>query len=256
MLPGLAYAQTHPAVHPALEWLAYFVGARLYWRARRRDPLPLARSGQFLLLAAGIAGAALGAIGLHLLDHAPALATATPAALAGKSVLGALLGGTLGSELAKRVLGYHRPTGDAWVDALAAGLVIGRLGCQSAGTWDQTYGAPLTVGLQSLAPWLGWDYGDGIARYPTGLIEIALVGLAWAWARRRAGRARPGVAFDRFVLAYCVARVLIEFLKPPFGAAAPGLPPTPLVAGLTAIQWAALAGSAWMTHRLLRRTGD
>jgi hypothetical protein len=41
-------------------------------------------------------------------------------------------------------------------------------------------------------------------------------------------------------------RVLIEFLKPPFGAAASGAIAVDRFAGLTAIQWVGIAGAAWM----------
>jgi hypothetical protein len=56
--------------------------------------------------------------------------------------------------------------------------------------------------------------------------------------------------FNAFLLAYCLLRFLIEFLKPPFGAAAPGAVPIDRLAGLTAIQWTGLAGAAWMGVRM------
>jgi hypothetical protein len=56
--------------------------------------------------------------------------------------------------------------------------------------------------------------------------------------------------FNAFLLSYCLLRFLIEFLKPPFGAAAPSAIPIDRFAGLTAIQWTGIAGAAWMGLRL------
>ena len=241
---ALAYAQQTPLVHAAIEWLAYAAGARVYARARRALPLGIDRSRQLLLLACTVAGAALGSVALHFAASFSTL-SGLPLTrwIAGKSVLGGFLGGTLGTELGKRLTGVATPTGDAWVPALVTGLAIGRLGCQLSGTWDMTYGSPTGVAV-------GWDYGDGIARYPTGFIEIAAVlGIGW-WLGRAVARP-PGARFDLFLLSYSALRFLIEFLKPPYGpAAGPAAIAVERVAGLTAIQWAALAGILWMACRL------
>jgi len=241
----LADVQAQPAIHALIEWLAYFAAARVYFRARQREPLPLPLATQGLLLGCALFGAALGAIGLHDLACWSSLPR-HPAStwIAGKSVLGGLLGGTVGTELGKRWVGYATPTGDAWVPALAVGLIIGRLGCQLAGPWDMTYGVPTGLGL-------GWNYGDGVPRYPTALIELLAVGGLYA-AVRAARPGPPGQRFNRFLLGYCGLRVALEFLKPPYGAAAYGAASAVgRIAGLTAIQWAALAGGVWMTARLI-----
>lgn len=223
--------------HQALELLGYVVGARLYWREARTWPRPSLAGQRLALLAGAVFGAFVGSKLLHVAEHGPALMAANDPALwwAGKSVLGGFIGGTLGVEFAKRAVGWSSSTGDAWVTALAAGLLIGRLGCQLSGPWDQTYGIP------THAAW-GWDYGDGVLRHPTALYEILLVGLLWATLRRFDRQARPGAAFAAFLLGYCVIRFGLEFLKPPFGRAIAGTLPTALYGPLTAIQWTALAG--------------
>ncbi len=242
-IPRLNYAQSTPAVHAILEWLAYFAGARVYLRQRRRTPIDVPHLDRLLLFACTLFGAAAGAIGLHIAESWSWL-SAQPISqwISGKSVLGGMLGGTIGTEIGKRAIGWWSSTGDAWVPALVVGLVIGRVGCQLSGTWDMTYGSPTG------AAW-GWDYGDGVPRYPTALIELLAVVAIWAALRVRTWP-RPGRMFNAFVLSYCVLRFLIEFLKPPFGAAAPGAIPIDLFAGLTAIQWTALAGAAWMGLRM------
>jgi prolipoprotein diacylglyceryltransferase len=237
------YTQSSPFVHVMLEWLAYFVGARVYFHRRRRDPIGLPRIDQMLLLACTLFGAAAGAVGLHIAESWSWISTQPISHwISGKSVLGGLLGGTIGTELGKRGVGWNSSTGDAWVPALVIGLVIGRIGCQLSGTWDMTYGSPTGTA------W-GWDYGDGVPRYPTALIELLAVAAIWAGLRARAW-SRPGQMFNAFLLAYCLLRFLIEFLKPPFGAAAPGAVPIDRLAGLTAIQWTGLAGAAWMGVRM------
>lgn len=240
------------SAHVLLEAVAYFVAARTYWAVARTQPRPARASDRWLLVACAIAGAAVGSKALHVLEHLPTLLRQGTLAdwLGGKSVLGGFIGGTLAVEAGKRAIGWRASTGDAWVPALAVGLMIGRLGCQLSGLWDQTYGTP--TGL----PW-GWDYGDGVPRHPVALYEIALVALAWLGV----SRLRPvpsGARFASFLAAYCAIRLLLEFFKPPFGpATAAELATTLPVAryvGLTAIQWTALAGLAgylaMLRHRL------
>jgi len=240
----LAFAQSTPLVHAGLEWLAYFLGARTYFYHRRADPILLSRTDQIFLLACTVFAAAGGAVCLHIVQSWSWVAQQPVQSwISGKSLLGGLLGGTLGAEVAKRLLHWKASTGDAWVPALVLGIVIGRIGCQLSGTWDLTYGAPTGES------W-GWDYGDGIARYPTALLEI--LGVLALWAGLCARRwSRPGQRFNTFLLGYCVLRFGIDFLKPPFGAeTATGTVPMDLYGGLTAIQWTALAGACWMIHRL------
>ncbi len=138
----LHLTQTQPLVHAAIDWAAYATAGRVYLYERQRAPIARSRLDQGLLLGATIFGAALGAIGLHLLEIALAIGSRPLPEVLGKSILGGLLGGTLGTEIAKRAIHWPHSTGDAWVPALVAGLAIGRLGCQLAGTWDQTYGSP------------------------------------------------------------------------------------------------------------------
>lgn len=243
-------------VHFALELLAYFIGAQIYWRASRHDlkPPPIDR---WLLIGAAIFGAMVGSKLLHVLEHLPHLIEKQNAELwlAGKSVLGGFLGGTLGVEIAKKITGWKTSTGDAWVPALTTGLIIGRIGCQLSGTWDQTYGTPTTL------PW-AWDYGDGdgVGRHPTGLYEIVFVIAAFfviRFIRYNNTRLKqfPGASFALFMLCYCLIRFGLEWLKPPFGAAAADTLPVPvaLYGGISAIQWAALVGITWYFFLLKKR---
>ena len=233
--------------HLVLELLAYTVGARVYWRYARDMPQP-PLVDRILLLGSAIFGAMLGSKLLHVLEHLPTLLLQNEWKLwlGGKSVLGGFIGGTLGVEITKKAIGWKKTTGDPWVPALAVGLIIGRLGCQLSGTWDQTYGIPTTL------PW-AWNYGDGIGRHPTGFYEMILVGIAYGLTRFPAIQNRQGAAFAFFLMLYCAIRFGLEWLKPPFGLSAEGTLEVALYAHLTAIQWAACAGFAWYAGLLKLR---
>jgi phosphatidylglycerol---prolipoprotein diacylglyceryl transferase len=228
-----------PAAHIILEIAAYFIGANVFWRLARNEPQP-PFADRLLLLGGAVFGALIGSKLLHMMEHLPYLLARNelPLWIGGKSVLGGFLGGTLGVELVKKSIGWTTPTGDPWVPAITVGLIVGRLGCQLSGTWDQTYGAPTTL------PW-AWDYGDGVGRHPTALYEMMLVTLAFGATRMAKLHQHRGAPFAVFLFFYCAIRFGIEWLKPPFGNAAAGSLPVALYANLTAIQWTALFGMAW-----------
>lgn len=224
-------------VHTIFEVLAYAIGFRVFlWQRRRAAPGAFreGNSDSVVVIAAGaIIGAALGAKLSYWLDDPLTAFAQFPDwrhLLAGKSIIGALLGGVLGVELAKRIAGIKVSSGDAFVLPLTLGMCIGRIGCFLAGLPDHTYGTPTSL------PW-GVDFGDGIPRHPTQLYEIAflLVQFAVIHARRKQFL-RPGDRFRAFMVGYLVFRLLVEFIKPVFYA-------YPL--GLSGLQWLCIAGLAY-----------
>jgi len=232
----------HP--HIVLEGLGYFIGARVYFLLRRRSPqaaLPLEKN--LWLLVGCVFGAWLGSKALAWAES-PAfywsLRHDPRALLGGKTIVGGLLGGWAGVELAKRFLRLQRSTGDLFVYPLAIGTAIGRVGCFLTGLPDRTYGIATTL------PW-GVDFGDGVRRHPTQLYESIFVLLLaftlWLTTRRRALPA--GVLFRLYLAAYLGFRFCIEFLKPREF----------LLPHLSAIQLASLGGAllaALGISRLLR----
>jgi prolipoprotein diacylglyceryltransferase len=233
-------ASLHP--HLVLESLGYFVGARIYFIQRRRSgeaALPLETN--LWLLVGCIFGAWTGSKLLAWVES-PQLylevARTNPAALlGGKTIVGGLLGGWAGIELAKKRLGIARSTGDLFVWPLALGTAIGRVGCFLTGLSDHTYGITTTL------PW-GVDFGDHLARHPTQLYESLFV-LLLASGLHVATRGRhlaEGSRFRLYFAGYFLFRFAIEFLKPR---------ETPVL-GLSAIQLASLAG-ATLTVFSLRR---
>jgi phosphatidylglycerol---prolipoprotein diacylglyceryl transferase len=138
----------HP--HVVFEALAYFIGFRIYLRQRRRRGDVIADGTRWSIIAAAIAGAAIGSKVLywfedpvgtwqHLRD--PVFL------LQGKTIVGALIGGLIGVEATKFVLGVRESTGDLFAVPLAIGAALGRIGCFLTGLSDRTYG------VQTNLPW-------------------------------------------------------------------------------------------------------
>lgn len=221
----------HP--HLVFDVLSLFVGTQLFWWLRRRVPQGRRWStDQTLSLAAGcIIGAFLGAKLIVLLED-PAFTLRywrEPAFWAGgKSIVGALLGGLVGVELAKKLEGVRESTGDAFVLPLCVGLAVGRVGCFLSGLEDDTYGT-----LTAL-PW-GIDLGDG-PRHPTPLYEIAFaLGFAAALPAIRRRQVEAGDSFRLFMVAYFAFRFVEEFVR---------VSPRPYL-GLTVYQVACALGLAY-----------
>jgi phosphatidylglycerol:prolipoprotein diacylglycerol transferase len=151
----------------------------LWTRVARRD-----RRLPFIYLAA-LAGAFIGAKVvyffaegfLHLGTRDMWLQLAT-----GKSILGGLLGGYAGVELAKHVMGYQQVTGDWFALVAPVGIMFGRVGC--------------------------WVHGccQGVACQP-----------AWYTVSDRTGLRKtkrlPGQHFHLYLIGYGGFRFFHEFLR-------------------------------------------
>jgi phosphatidylglycerol:prolipoprotein diacylglycerol transferase len=197
--------------HVILEMLAYVVGFRLYVVLRRKwgDPIPTAT--RWSVLAGAAVGAALGSKLLAWLERpAETLAHLSDPAylMGGKSIVGGLLGGLIGVEIAKKIGGESRSTGDLFVVPLCLAIAVGRIGCFLAGLVDETYGVATTL------PW-GVDFGDGLRRHPTQLYEIVALGLiAWWAASRHKALPRRGDLFRGFMALYLAFRLAVDCIKP------------------------------------------
>lgn len=229
-------------VHLLCEVLAYTFGFRLYTHLRAGAADRLSNPQRQWVFVGAAAGALLGSRLLGLLEH-PELLAHPPGGwlyyLTNKTIVGGFLGGLIGVELTKKRLGVTASSGDLMVFPILLGLSIGRLGCFFSGLEDGTYGTATTL------PW-GINFGDGVRRHPTNLYEIlflaALALLLWLLERR--GPLADGQRFQLFLSGYLLFRLLVEFIKPT--AALPGL-------GLTAIQWACVAGLGYYAWVWVRR---
>jgi prolipoprotein diacylglyceryltransferase len=228
-------------VHAVFEYAGISLGALLYRRQRAAAGQgALTQSGTFAVIAGLLIGAAIGNKFVFLIERPDVWRTmlaGQPAAL-GQSIVGGLLGGLVGVELAKFFTGQTRSMGDLMVWPLACGIALGRMGCLLAGLHDDTYGNATAL------PW-GVDFGDGIRRHPTQAYDmVAVLGLAWA-VHGRFGR-RPGLAFKLFLAGYLAWRWFIDGFKPV---------PQPYAFGWSGIQWvcalalAAYAPVVWRAWR-------
>ena len=196
-------------VHTAFDLLGWLVAGLIGFLVGRFGLLghmpkrsPFTDPGYFIALGSGgLSGAILiGSLNLNL---------AGTFAL-GHSIAGGIVGGIVGVELYKGLIGISGSTGRAFVAPLAAGIAVGRFGCFFAGLPDFTYGIPTTL------PW-AYDFGDGIPRHPVQLYEsgamlVFLVIYLGAVARGSSLFLRDG--FYLFVAYYGAQRFLWEFLKP------------------------------------------
>ncbi|MEA2708041.1 MAG: phosphatidylglycerol---prolipoprotein diacylglyceryl transferase [Phycisphaerales bacterium] len=234
--------RTLPA-HLVFEILAYTAGFQLYLFLRRRHPradVPFEQTAWILV--GCVFGALIGSKILAWVESPIEYWNARGSAgawIGGKTIVGGLLGGWIGVEIAKRKLDVKNSTGDAFVFPLILGTAIGRIGCFLTGLADHTHGVPTTL------PW-AVNFGDG-PRHPTQLYEIAfLILLAVALLLRASRPHFNGELFRLFMLGYLTFRFAIEFIKPRY---APWL-------SLSAIQVACLVGVIACAASLSRRVGD
>jgi phosphatidylglycerol---prolipoprotein diacylglyceryl transferase len=233
----LVHLTSHPALHTIFEALGYTAGYQLYRRNRKATGDFLHDEQRWIVIAAAAIGGLIGSRILGLLEQIPLnqFTWHTLLLSGGKTIVGGLLGGWIGVELAKRIRGIHSRTGDLFAVPLCIGIAVGRIGCLLAGLADDTYGTPTTL------PW-AIDFGDGIPRHPTQLYEIVFL-LALALCLRRYNQ-RPhpeGTTFRLFLVAYLAWRFIIDFIKP-----------QPLHYGLNLIQWACLIGLLALLPDLMR----
>lgn len=195
--------------------------AVLWGRRYRKEPeLPIVFVG-------GIVGAFLGAKLVFLLAEGWSHLGTDDLWMrlaSGKTVTGALLGGYVGIEIAKRRIGYRRATGDFFAFVVPISLIVGRLGCLHQGCCPGKACAPDS--------WFAMHDAAGIARWPAVPVEmgfqaVALTGLT---ALRTRPRMR-GQLFHVYLIAYGIFRFAHEYVRD-----------TPrLVAGISGYQVAAVA---------------
>jgi phosphatidylglycerol:prolipoprotein diacylglycerol transferase len=123
----------------------------------------------------------------------------------GKSITGALLGGYAGVELAKRLVGYPKATGDWFAIIAPVSITIGRVGCVLHGC---CLGRPCEQG------WYTVSDVAGRPRWPAAQVELLFnagaLGVVWLLARRKLCL---GQHFHIYLMAYGVFRFFHEFLR-------------------------------------------
>jgi len=213
--------------HFIFESLAYslgFVTFRLM-QSRLGDPIP--HGVRWSVVAAAMAGAAIGSKLLYWLEDPPRILhhwNSWQVLWGGKTIVGGLIGGLVAVEYAKKKMGFEGRTGDLFAVPLCIGIAVGRIGCYLAGLDDDTYGSATSL------PW-GVNFGDGVTRHPTQLYEIIfLVGLGLSLLARMRRPHLQGDIFKLFMVGYFGWRLAVDFLKP-----------DPRLLLLNGLQWACVA---------------
>jgi len=214
------------ATHAAFEYAAIALGMLLYRRLAARSGQPAVTApGRFGVMVGLLIGAALGNKLVNLAEHPELLARWAQGdwVLPGQSIVGGLLGGLIGIELAKWITQQRASTGDTMVLPLVLGMALGRVGCLLAGLHDDTYGLPTSL------PW-GINFGDGLPRHPTQLYDIAAVLALGALLHHHRQRLHtvPGLQFKLYLAGYLAWRLAVDGLKPV---------PHAYAGGLSGIQW-------------------
>jgi len=142
----------------------------------------------------------------------------------GMSVVGGISGGFIGVEFTKKIIGYKKYTGDLFVIPILVGHTIGRLGCLLGGC---------CFGIQCNLPWkitypinspayfhqiqhniISINSLSTIAVHPTPVYEmmfniclliILYINKSWFHI--------SGALFRFYIVAYCLFRFLVEFLR-------------------------------------------
>ncbi len=228
--------------HFVFESLAYIVAFRVYVRSRDADGDFLDTASRWRVLVAAVLGAAIGSRLVFWFEDPQSTIsrwTDIQYLLSGKTIIGALLGGTVAVEFVKWRVGIRQRTGDLFAVPIAIGIAIGRVGCLLAGKQDDTFGTPTSL------PW-GVNLGDGIRRHPVQLYEVAaMVVIALLLTRIRPPRFARGDRYRALLISYFLWRLTIDFLKP---AARFG--------GLTTLQWTCTAALLWYASDAWRIAGQ
>ena len=153
----------------------------------------------------------------------------------GKTITGALLGGYVAVEIAKRALKYTSTTGDTFAVIVPVGIMFGRVGCMIHGC---------CLGKECQVGWLAIRDANGVLRWPASQMEFIFNALMLVMALvLRRQKILPGQHFHIYLMAYGVFRFFHEFLRD-----------TPVIVGpFSGYQFAALGifilGAAGFVHR-------
>lgn len=224
----------HLSAHLLFEMLSYTIGYRLYvWQRARTQDL-ISDDGRMWIFLGAALGALLGSHLLGILENPAYLRQLNwQIWLGNKTIVGGLLGGLIGVEWTKKIIGVHTSSGDLMTYPLIFALAIGRIGCHFAGLTDGTHG------IASGLPW-AINFGDGIPRHPVNLYEVTFL-LLLALFLFQAEKKKPfanGNRFKIFMVSYLLWRFALEFIKPVWL----------LPIGISSIQVAVLGGLAYYMY--------
>jgi phosphatidylglycerol:prolipoprotein diacylglycerol transferase len=226
-------------LHAVLEAAGFFIGFRYFLSLKKRQGDTIESNARTWILIGAIFGALIGSRLIGSLEKPHELFAAENTwqyIYTNKTVLGGFLGGLLGVEFLKKLIGEKRSSGDLFTYPMILALIIGRFGCFSMGVYEETYGTPTTFVT-------GMNLGDGLLRHPVSLYEILFLILLWISLVQIEKRylLAEGARFKIFMIAYLAYRFLQEFIKPS----------DIIIVGLSTIQLTAIAGLLYYYRYLL-----
>ena len=179
--------------------LVYFIEARKVHQANESS---------FLIVIGAFIGSTIGAKLLEFLLNVDRVHSGNDLLMflvSGRTLVGGLIGGTLGVWITKRLTGIKAKRGNLFAPAIALGVAVGRFGCFFNGC---CYGKPTTL------PW-AVNLGDGIMRHPAPLYESAFMLLMFFVLKFGFKRQeiKPGFLFNFLMLAYFTFRFFVEFIR-------------------------------------------
>ena len=227
-------------LHTICETLAFIIGFRYFLYLRKKKGDAINAPHRIWIIIGAIFGALVGSRLIGGLEDPRQIEKADNVILyfyQNKTVLGGFLGGLLGVELIKKIIGEKQASGDLFVYPMILALIIGRIGCFTMGIYEETYGLPSNL------PW-AMNLGDGIARHPVTLYEIfflIILWLAFSIMQKRYQLAE-GALFKIFMIAYISFRFFLDFVKPHFN----------VVFALSTIQLTSLLGLLYYLRYIVR----
>lgn len=199
-------------LHSICELLGVMLGYRYYLFLKRKNTDIISTENRLWILAFAALGAVLGSHIIGSLENVPEWShVANPLKYfwGNKTLLGGLLGGLVFVEMIKKMIGEKQNSGDLFVFPLLLAIIIGRIGCFSAGVYENTFGIPTTI-------LTGMDLGDGVRRHPVALYEVLFLLLLWPifYKLHASKQLVNGALFKLFMISYCAFRFLLDFIKP------------------------------------------
>ena len=186
-------------------FLAIIAGCLIYWLEARKIKSNNENTF-YLLISALIAGAIGSKIPIIILYWNQIFSSpqGLEILVSGRSILGGLIGGTIGVLYMKSRLKIKERRGNIFAPAIALGMALGRLGCFFRGC---CFGKPTNL------PW-AINFGDGILRHPTQIYEsIFMLGMFFYLNWKKKKNPKPGQLFDILIIGYLTFRFFIEFIR-------------------------------------------
>ena len=204
--------------------LAWAVGGYVYYREFRRLGWELEE--MLMVMGGCIIGAVFGSYFFNSIflgwEQVPKIINTFE--FGGKTVLGGIAGGFLGVEIAKKNIGYHQSTGDAFALAIPLGHAIGRVGCLLGGCcygtvcdlpWAISYPEGSFLYLLQLSQGaISESATRSLSVHPTPIYEIIFnLGLFTLFYKKRGTYKVRGSMFRLYLAAYGLFRFFEEFIR-------------------------------------------